>query len=149
MMLLNSRQLRMADMDHCTQGTPPTCEKEQSKQTMTFDSNLKGQETPGQSRKGHSMAGVDCEREKRWCWWKLQDCGGGPPVLDSSLLHAVLQVRGLVSEQHITGAGGRVAGCRMKLPFNITYCKTNGPFGDTGNKRWVFWDNLKTPPSCC
>lgn len=43
------------------------------------------------------------------------------PVLDPSLLHAVLQVRGLIAEEHVTGAGGGVAGCRMELPFNITH----------------------------
>lgn len=43
------------------------------------------------------------------------------PVLDPSLLHAVLQVRGLVAEEHVTGAGGGVAGCRMKLPFHVTH----------------------------
>lgn len=43
------------------------------------------------------------------------------PVLDPSLLHAVLQVRGLVAKEHVTGAGGGIAGCRMELPFNVAY----------------------------
>lgn len=52
------------------------------------------------------------------------------PVLDPSLLHAVLQVRGLVAEEHITGAGGGVASCRMELPLNITHCMRNTYFTD-------------------
>lgn len=46
------------------------------------------------------------------------------PVLDPGLLHAVLQIRGLVAKEHVTGAGGGVAGC-MKLPFDITHCIRN------------------------
>lgn len=46
-------------------------------------------------------------------------------VLDPGLLHAVLQVRGLVAKEHVTGAGGGVAGCCMKLPFDITHCMRN------------------------
>lgn len=46
-------------------------------------------------------------------------------MLDPSLLHAVLQVRGLVAEEHVTGAGGGVAGCRMELPLDITHCMRN------------------------
>lgn len=48
------------------------------------------------------------------------------PVLDPGLLHAVLQVRGLIAKEHVTGAGGGVAGCCMKLPFDITHCMRNG-----------------------
>lgn len=58
-------------------------------------------------------------------------------MLDPSLLHAVLQVRGLVSKKHITGAGGRVAGCCMKLPFNVTHCKTKGDFSETRHQEGV------------
>lgn len=67
----------------------------------------------------------------------------GVPVLDSSLLHAVLQVRGLVSEKHITGAGGGVAGCCVKLPFDIAYCKTSGPLIR------ALWANQEKMLSCC
>lgn len=57
------------------------------------------------------------------------------PVLDPSLLHAVLQVRGLVAEEHVTGAGGGVAGCRMELPFHITHCRRNTHILLTGTKK--------------
>lgn len=47
----------------------------------------------------------------------------GLPVLDPSLLHAVLQVWRFVAKEHVTGAGGGVARCCMKLLFHITHCK--------------------------
>lgn len=44
------------------------------------------------------------------------------PVLNTGLLHAVLQVGGLVAEEHVTGAGGGVAGRRMELLLHVTRC---------------------------
>lgn len=58
------------------------------------------------------------------------------PVLDPGLLHAVLQVRGLIAKEHVTGTGGGVAGRRMKLPFDITHWRRNGflsPIRNEGN----------------
>lgn len=43
------------------------------------------------------------------------------PVLNPGLLHAVLQVRGFVAEEHVTGAGGGVAGRRVELPFDVAH----------------------------
>lgn len=56
------------------------------------------------------------------------------PVLDPGLLHAVLQVRGLIAKEHVTGARGGVAGCCMKLPFDITHWMRNGYFSQIRTK---------------
>lgn len=59
-------------------------------------------------------------------------------MLDPSLLHAVLQVRGLVAKEHVTGAGGGIAGCRMELPFNVAHCMGNTSLTDEETQNTVF-----------